>query len=196
RRVRTPAPLAPEWGEHFLERPVEQTNVLVGRPGIVAGDERRFAMTVLNAALGGGMSSRLFQEIREKRGLAYSTFSFSGAYSDAGYFGMYAGCLPARTDEVVALMTGGLETLAADGIGADELRKVVGQLGGGTVLALEDTGSRMSRLGSAELKSGEFLDIDESLDRVRSVTPEQVRELAGWLAEGPVVTTIVAPSRR
>ncbi|OLT13180.1 zinc protease [Kocuria sp. CNJ-770] len=196
RRVRTPAPLVPEWGEHFLERPVEQTNVLVGRPGIVAGDERRFAMTVLNAALGGGMSSRLFQEIREKRGLAYSTFSFSGAYSDAGYFGMYAGCLPARTDEVVALMTGGLETLAADGIGADELRKVVGQLGGGTVLALEDTGSRMSRLGSAELKSGEFLDIDESLDRVRSVTPEQVRELAGWLAEGPVVTTIVAPSRR
>ncbi len=64
------------------------------------------------------------------------------------------------------------------------------------MLALEDTGSRMCRLGSAELKSGEFLDIDESLDRVRSVTPEQVRELAGWLAEGPVVTTIVAPSRR
>ena len=109
---------------------------------------------------------------------------------------MYAGCLPSRTDEVVALMTGELEKLAADGIGADELRKVVGQLGGGTVLALEDTGSRMSRLGSAELKSGEFLDIDESLDRIRSVTRTQVRDLAGWLAQGPVVTTIVAPSRR
>ncbi|MFW6188716.1 MAG: M16 family metallopeptidase [Actinomycetota bacterium] len=196
RRDRTPAALTPDWGEHFLERPVEQTNVVVGRPGLVVRDERRFAMTVLNAALGGGMSSRLFQEVREKRGLAYSTFSFSGAYSDAGYFGMYAGCLPSRTDEVVALMTGELEKLAADGIGADELRKVVGQLGGGTVLALEDTGSRMSRLGSAELKSGEFLDIDESLDRIRSVTRTQVRDLAGWLAQGPVVTTVVAPSRR
>jgi predicted Zn-dependent peptidase len=109
---------------------------------------------------------------------------------------MYAGCLPARTDEVVALMTGELEKLAEHGLAEEELRKVVGQLGGGTVLALEDTGSRMSRLGSAELKSGEFYDIDESLDRVRSVTPAQVRDLAAWLAEGPVVTTIVAPTRR
>ncbi len=195
RRERTPAPLAPAWGEHVLDRPVEQANVVVGRPGIVAGDDRRFAMTVLNAALGGGMSSRLFQEIRERRGLAYSTFSFSGAYSDAGYFGMYAGCLPARTGEVVALMTGELEKLATHGPAPDELRKVVGQLGGGTVLALEDTGSRMSRLGSAELKAGEFLDLDESLRRVRAVTAEQVRELAAELAEGPVVTTVVAPSR-
>ena len=194
--ARNAHPGTPQSRVHYKFKETEQYHVSVGSLGIPASSEDRFAMAALNNVFGGGMSSRLFQEVREKRGLAYSTFSFSGAYSDAGYFGMYAGCLPARTDEVVALMTGELEKLAADGIGADELRKVVGQLGGGTVLALEDTGSRMSRLGSAELKSGEFYDIDESLDRVRSVTPQQVQELAAWLAQGPVVTTIVAPTRR
>lgn len=183
----------PDWGRHVLHRPVEQSNLVIGRPGLVAGDERRYHMTVLNAALGGGMSSRLFQEIREKRGLAYNTFSFGGSYSDAGYFGMYAGCTPAKTDQVLELMTQELAKLAQDGIGEVELSKVVGQLAGGTVLALEDTGSRMSRLGSAELTTGEFYDLEETLNRVRAVTPEQVQALAQELADGPTVVQIVAP---
>ena len=79
-----------------MEKGFEQTNIVMGCPSIIAGDDRRYAMSVLTSAFGAGMSSRLFQEIREKRGLAYSTFAFSGAYSDAGYFGMYAGCLPPR----------------------------------------------------------------------------------------------------
>lgn len=186
--------LAPNWGRHTLHRPVEQSNIVVGRPGPVIGDDRRYAMTVLNAALGGGMSSRLFQEIREKRGLAYSTFSFSGAYSDAGYFGMYAGCAPARTDEVLELMTAQLHELAADGPTEQELAKVTGQLTGGTVLALEDSGSRMSRLGSAELGTGEFVDLEESMRRIRGVSSADVRELAAELAEGPAVVQIVEPS--
>src|SRR5699024_2266358 len=113
-------------------------------------------LAVLNSVLGGGMSSRLFQEIREKRGLVYSTYSFSAAYSDAGYFGMYAGCTPAKVGEVIGLLEAELEKLAAQGISEEELRKAKGQLSGGTVLALEDPGSRMSRLGRAEMITGEF----------------------------------------
>lgn len=185
----------PQWGRHELHRSVEQSNVLVGRPGLVSGDDRRYHMTVLNAALGGGMSSRLFQEIREKRGLAYNTFSFAGSYSDAGYFGMYAGCAPAKTDQVLQLMTDELNKLAHHGISDTELTKVVGQLAGGTVLALEDTGSRMSRLGSAELTTGEFYDLEETLNRVRAVTPDHVQALARELAQGPTVVQIVAPQQ-
>lgn len=186
----TPQPL---WGRHTLHRPVEQSNVVIGSLGLTAADDRRYHMTVLNAALGGGMSSRLFQEIREKRGLAYNTFSFSSSYSDAGYFGMYAGCTPAKTDHVLTLMTDELNKLAHDGIGEAELAKVVGQLAGGTVLALEDTGSRMSRLGTAELTTGEFYDLEETLQRVRAVTTADVQNLAQELAQSPTVVQIVAP---
>ncbi len=176
-----------------IRRPVEQVNIIMGCPGIVATDERRHVMSVLNAVLGGGMSSRLFQEIREKRGLVYSTYSFSAAYSDAGYFGMYAGCAPAKTERVIKLLATELEWLAAEGITEEELRKAVGQLSGGMVLAMEDPGSRMSRLGRAELVTGVFHDIDESLERVKAVTREQVQELAALLAARPRTITVVGP---
>ncbi|MFI5086687.1 MAG: M16 family metallopeptidase [Actinomycetales bacterium] len=180
-------------GLHVVTRQVEQANIIIGCPSIVATDERRFVMSVLNAVLGGGMSSRLFQEIREKRGLVYSTYSFASGYADAGYFGMYAGCAPAKVGQVISLLTHELERLAADGITAVELEKAVGQLSGGIVLALEDTGSRMSRLGRAELVSGEFFDIDETLERIRAVTAEQVRTLAAGLAAAPRTVTVVGP---
>ncbi|HSU72133.1 MAG TPA: insulinase family protein, partial [Micrococcaceae bacterium] len=138
-------------------------------------------------------SSRLFQEIREKRGLAYSTYSFASAYADAGYFGMYAGCAPQKVPQVISLLTAELEKLAAEGIGTAELTKAVGQLSGGIVLALEDTGSRMSRLGRAELVAGEFLDIDETLTRIGDVTVDQVQELARELAASPRTVTVVGP---
>ncbi|GAP58111.1 uncharacterized zinc protease SCO5738 [Arthrobacter sp. Hiyo1] len=180
-------------GLHVIKRPVEQANIIMGCPSIVATDDRRFVMSVLNAVLGGGMSSRLFQEIREKRGLVYSTYSFASAYADAGYFGMYAGCTPSKVKQVLELLGAELDKLAADGITDEELRKAVGQLCGGIVLALEDTGSRMSRLGRAELVSGEFQDIDETLDRIKAVTAEQVQELARVLAEAPRTVTVVGP---
>ncbi|MGM0929604.1 MAG: M16 family metallopeptidase [Actinomycetota bacterium] len=193
RRQTAAAAVTPVAGTYVHRRPVEQANIVMGCPSINATDERRFVMSVLNAVLGGGMSSRLFQEIREKRGLAYATYSFSGAYADAGYFGMYAGCSPAKTGQVIDLLGAELDRLAADGISADELRRAVGQLSGGIVMALEDSGSRMSRLGRAELVSGEFLDIDESLARIKAVTLEQVRELAAELAAAPRVVTVVGP---
>ncbi|MGO4585715.1 M16 family metallopeptidase [Arthrobacter sp. 2RAF6] len=180
-------------GLHVIKRPVEQANIIMGCPSIVATDDRRFVMSVLNAVLGGGMSSRLFQEIREKRGLVYSTYSFASAYADAGYFGMYAGCTPSKVKQVLELLGAELDKLASDGITEEELRKAVGQLCGGIVLALEDTGSRMSRLGRAELVSGEFQDIDETLARITAVTAGQVQELARFLAEAPRTVTVVGP---
>ncbi|MCZ2403601.1 insulinase family protein [Paenarthrobacter sp. Z7-10] len=193
RRSAFPVSISGTAGLQVIKRQVEQANIILGCPSIVATDERRFVMSVLNAVLGGGMSSRLFQEIREKRGLVYSTYSFASGYADAGYFGMYAGCAPQKVAQVVSLLTAELEKLAADGISDDELSKAVGQLSGGIVLALEDTGSRMSRLGRAELVSGEFLDIDETLQRIRNVTADQVRELARDLAAAPRTVTVVGP---
>ena len=180
-------------GLHVVTRPVEQANIIMGCPTIVATDERRYVMSVLNAVLGGGMSSRLFQEIREKRGLVYSTYSFASSYADAGYFGMYAGCTPSKVRQVLDLLGVELDKLAAEGITDEELRKAVGQLSGGIVLALEDTGSRMSRLGRAELVSGEFQDIDETLRQIKAVTVDQVQELARELAAAPRTVTVVGP---
>ncbi|MEZ2391081.1 M16 family metallopeptidase [bacterium RCC_150] len=193
RRSTTQARISGTAGLHVVKRPVEQANIIMGCPSIVATDERRFVMSVLNAVLGGGMSSRLFQEIREKRGLVYSTYSFASAYADAGYFGMYAGCTPSKVKQVLELLGAELDKLAAGGITEEELRKAVGQLSGGIVLALEDTGSRMSRLGRAELVSGEFQDIDETLNRIKAVTAEQVQDLARILAAAPRTVTVVGP---
>jgi predicted Zn-dependent peptidase len=106
---------------------------------------------------------------------------------------MYAGCSPAKTKQVIELLGAELDKLASDGISAEELRKAVGQLSGGIVLALEDSGSRMSRLGRAELVSGEFLDADETLARIRAVTPEEVQALAAELAAAPRTVTVVGP---
>ncbi|MHA7239172.1 M16 family metallopeptidase [Arthrobacter sp. TMS1-12-1] len=193
RRGTTEVPVEGATGVHVIRRAVEQSNILIGCPSLTATDERRFAMSVLNAVLGGGMSSRLFQEIREKRGLVYSTYSFSAAYADAGYFGMYAGCSPAKTGQVIDLLGAELDRLATDGIDAEELRKAVGQLSGGLVMALEDSSSRMSRLGRSELVSGEFVDMDASLDRIRSVTAGDVQALARELAAAPRTTVVVGP---
>lgn len=193
RRTTAPAPIAGRPGLRVVKRQVEQANVIMGCPSITATDSRRYVMSVLNAVLGGGMSSRLFQEIREKRGLVYSTYSFASAYADAGYFGIYGGCAPAKVPQVISLMAAELEKLAENGISEEELRKAVGQLRGGIVLALEDTGSRMSRLGRAELVSGEFQDIEETLAQIAAVTAGEVQDLARVLATAPRTTTVVGP---
>jgi len=197
-RERRPATLvatpgAEDGARLVLNRPTEQAHVIMGTTGLTATDPRRYVMSVLNAVLGGGMSSRLFQEVREKRGLAYSVYSFASGYSDAGYFGVYAGCAPARVDEVVTLLRDELERLAADGLEDVELVRAHGQLCGGLVLGLEDTGSRMSRLGKAELVYGEFVGLDDALDGIRRVTAEDVRVLAADLVARPRSMVVVGP---
>ena len=176
-----------------INRPTEQANILLGGRALQAGDPRRFAMSVLNAVLGGGMSSRLFQEIREKRGLAYSTYSFSSGYTEAGLFGLYAGCTPAKVEEVVSVMDAQWRALAADGITADELRRAVGQLRGSLVLGLEDTGSRMARLTRSEISLGELWTLEETLAALRAVTAQDVQELAADLLARPRSLVVVGP---
>lgn len=191
RRVRAASTVVPLGSMREVQRGFEQTNIVMGTPSIIAGDERRYAMSVLTSVFGSGMSSRLFQQVREKRGLAYSTFAFSGAYSDAGYFGMYAGCLPEKIGQVREVLLYEFEKLAADGITGEELVKARGQLAGSTVLGSEDSDSRMSRLGRAELDSGQFIGTDELLARIRAVSLDDVRELATYLGGQQMVTTIV-----
>jgi predicted Zn-dependent peptidase len=139
------------------------------------------------------MSSRLFQQIREQRGLAYSTYSFTSSYAGDGLFGLYAGCQPGKADEVVSIMTSVLRSVASDGLSADEVERGKGQLRGGMVLGLEDSGSRMTRIGKAELTYGDVLGLDDLLALVEAVTPEQVNALAAELAAQPTCLTVVGP---
>ena len=169
-----------------VQRPIEQANILLGVPGISATDDRRVTLALLNSILGGGMSSRLFQEIRETRGLAYSVYSFSPSYSDAGLFGMYAGCSPSKVTHVAELLLSEFRALAERGVTADELARANGQLSGASALALEDSDTRMSRLGRAEITQGEFLDLDESLRRLARVTAKDVQALAEELVVRPL----------
>jgi predicted Zn-dependent peptidase len=176
-----------------VSRPTEQANVVLGGLGLVAGDERRFAMSVLNAILGGSMSSRLFQEVREKRGLAYSVYSFASGYADAGLFGLYAGCAPGKVDAVVEILADQLALLATDPADDAELQRGIGQVCGGLVLGLEDSSSRMSRLGRAELTLGAFTTVEENLAKIQAVTADDVRTLAAELASLPRHLVIVGP---
>ena len=185
RRANTQVVLAPSRELTVVQRPIEQVNLLLGVPGLVATDERRATMSVLNTVFGSGMSSRLFQEVRERRGLAYAVYSFSPSYSDAGLFGMYAGCAPSKAPTVAELMRTELDRVARDGVTAEELRRASGQLAGASALALEDSDTRMSRLGRAELTLGEFVDLDEALRRIARVTLDDVRDLAADLSARP-----------
>lgn len=171
----------------------EQAHVILGCPGIDRLDERRFALGVLNNVLGGGMSSRLFQEIREQRGLAYSVYSYASQYADSGLFAVYAGCAPGKVDEVLALTRAELATVAADGITAAELARGKGMSKGSFVLGLEDTGSRMSRLAKGELLYGNLMPVDELLARVDAVTLDEVNALAADLLTRSMSLAVVGP---
>ncbi|MCX6486209.1 MAG: pitrilysin family protein [Rhodoluna sp.] len=164
-----------------INRPLAQTNILIGCQGFVAEDEHRYDMAVLNTVLGGGMSSRLFQEIREKRGLAYSVYSFNQAYSDGAIFGLYAGCSPAKATEVAGLMVSELEKLANDGISNDELELARGNVSGSLALKFESSMARMNRLFSTEIFNGKFYDLDETLLRYSQVNASNVQKVAAEL---------------
>jgi predicted Zn-dependent peptidase len=178
RRLLNPASISRGSELNVIHRPISQVNILVGSEGLYVDDPRRYAMGVLNTVLGGGMSSRLFQEIREKRGLAYSVYSFNQAYSDAATFGLYAGCSPAKAKEVTELMIAELEKIAQSGITKDELALAQGNISGSLALKFETNQARMSRLASAEIVAGEFMDLDETIARFDSVLLSEVQSLA------------------
>ncbi len=181
-------------GVASASRPFEQVNLVLGMQGLTRTDERRFALGLLNTALGGGTSSRLFQEVREVRGLAYSVFSFASHHADAGLVGVSVGCLPGKVEAVLATVRAELAKVAAEGITEEELVRGKSQLRGGMILGLEDSGSRMSRLGKADLVYDELLGIDEIIALVDCVTLEAVRELAAELFGQPEILAIVGPA--
>jgi predicted Zn-dependent peptidase len=180
-------------GEAVLNRPFEQVNLVLGVNGLVRTDERRYALGVLNAALGGGTSSRLFQEIREHRGLAYSVYSYAMHYADSGSFAVAVGCLPGKVGEVLDVVRCELRRMAEHGLTVEELERGKGQLRGGLVLALEDSGSRMSRIAKAELLYDELPSIDEVLRRIDQVTLDDVDTLARTLFAQPQTLAVVGP---
>jgi predicted Zn-dependent peptidase len=182
-----------EPGAAVVSRATEQAHVVLGVPGLVRSDPRRYALSVLSTALGGGMSSRLFQEVREKRGLAYSVYSYTQGYSDDGIFGVYAGCLPSKVDTVLDVCLTQLDEVAASGLSDDEIRRGKGQVRGATVLGQEDTGARMSRIAKSELHHDPLLAIDQILQRVDAVTSEDIRSVARDLLSAPKTLAVIGP---
>ncbi len=180
-------------GVRLLSRPLEQANLVLGCAGLSRTDDRRFALGVLNAALGGGMSSRLFQEVREKRGLAYSVYSFSSQHAECGQWGIYAGCLPAKADEVLAICQEEVAKVIGSGLTDEEMSRGKGQLRGSIVLGLEDPSSRMSRLGKSELVYPALEPVEEILAAIESVTHDQIRSVAADVLGLPKALAVVGP---
>ncbi len=173
-------------------RPTEQAHVVFGVPGVPQDDERRWPLRVLSTLLGGGMSSRLFQEIREVRGLAYTTYTHASSYTDGGLFCAYAGTSPGKVDEVLTVLRDELDRVAGD-VTAAEVERAKGSLAGGMVLGLEDAGSRMSRLGRQVTTGARIVTVDEALRRIAEVELEDVRRMADELLGQPRGLAVVGP---
>lgn len=204
RLVRGQTPVAPRKGTgrvpgtpslQTIGRDTEQTHMFLGVRTPGRHWKHRWALSVLNGALGGGLSSRLFQQIRETRGLAYSVYSTIDTFSDAGALSVYAGCLPERFDEVVQVTTDVLEGVARDGITEGECRIAKGALRGGLVLGLEDSGSRMHRLGRSELNYAKQRSIPETLAVIDAVTLDEVNAIARQLLSRPYGAAVLGPHR-
>jgi predicted Zn-dependent peptidase len=180
-------------GTTLVSRGIEQANLVLGSEALSRTDDRRFALGVLNAAFGGGMSSRLFQEVREKRGLAYSVYSFAAQHADTGMWGIYVGCLPAKADEVLGICTEEITRLVEGGLTDAELTRGKGQVRGSIVLGLEDPSSRMSRLGKSELVYPRLEPVEEVLASIDAVTHDDIRAVAADILTRPRALAVVGP---
>lgn len=184
----------PEPRRLLVERhDTEQAHLVVGCRTFSRHDPRKDAFEVLNNILGGGMSSRLFQSVREQRGLAYTVYSFTSYFADTGMFGVYAGSNPDRVRQVRELVLAELERVASEGITDEELLRGKGMSKGGMVLSMEDSGSRMNALGRAELLYGEHLSLERELADIEAVTADQIRSVAAEILSQPMTTAAVGP---
>lgn len=177
----------------LITRKTEQAHMFYGLAGVSREDDRRFTMGILSAALGGGMSSRLFQEIREKRGLAYSVYSYAQQFAGSGLLGFYAGCHPSKAIEVVEIIREVLHDVSENGMTAEEIARAKGAVKGSLVLSQEDSGSRMSNIGKSEIVYGEVMSFDEILKKISDVTPAAVRQLAGEILLQRPTLALVGP---
>jgi predicted Zn-dependent peptidase len=190
-RPNTPIKRGPQTPVGLMYRKTEQAHMLYGMEGVARADERRFAMGVLSAALGGGMSSRLFQEIREKRGLAYSVYAYSQQFAGSGTLGFYAGCNPTKAVEVVEIIREILSDVADNGMTHEEIERAKGAVRGSLVLSQEDSGSRMSRIGKNEIVYGQVMDFDDILKAISRVSAEDVRGIASeYLTKTPTLALV------
>ena len=175
----------------LLYKKSEQAHMFYGMEGVARVDDRRFAMGVLSAALGGGMSSRLFQEIREKRGLAYSVYAYAQQFAGSGVLGFYAGCNPTKAIEVVEIIRSVLSDVADNGMTHEEIERAKGAVRGSLVLSQEDTGSRMSRIGKNEIVYGQVMDFDDILKAISRVSAQDIREIASeFLVKTPTLALV------
>ena len=177
----------PPKPEHFryIEKDTQQSHLILGFQSPHSMDEDRFALAIYNTVLGGGMSSRLYQEIREKRGLAYSTYSYQHGYSDSGFFGLYAGCNAENSEDVIKLMREQLDSLAEHGVTDQEFDLALGNITGSLALRFEASLARMNRLVGVELGSGEYLSVSEVLQKFSEQTKEDVLRVAKKIAGAP-----------
>jgi predicted Zn-dependent peptidase len=176
-----PAPPFEEPRRRFERKETEQFHVCIGGPGLSRHDERRFSLRVLDTIFGGTSSSRLFQEVREKRGLAYAVYSFSGAYQDAGQVGLYVGTRADNLGEAMEVVRTELDHLREDAGTEEELARAKENLKGRVLLSLESTGARMSRLGSELLAGAPLLSLDEVVAQIDAVTREDLVALVDEL---------------
>jgi predicted Zn-dependent peptidase len=181
RRTRKPFGRVPSPGYRFQRKTTEQYHVCLGAPGISRRDDRRFAASLLDSILGGSASSRLFQEIREKRGMAYSVYSFASQYSDSGQLGLYVGTREENLVECLEIVARELGDVSAGNVRPGELERAKENLKGRMLLSMESTSNRMSRLGKSLITDSELLDLDEIVERVEAVTSDDVAAVAGDL---------------
>jgi predicted Zn-dependent peptidase len=192
-RPNTPIKRGKQGRVGIIYRKSEQAHMFYGMEGVTRNDDRRFTMGVLSAALGGGMSSRLFQEIREKRGLAYSVYSYAQQFAGSGQIGFYAGCNPSKAVEVVNIIQEVLADVSENGMSFEEIERAKGAVRGSLVLSQEDSGSRMSRIGKSEIVYGEIMGFDEILKAVARVTPEDIRIIANEFLRKTPTLGVVGP---
>lgn len=176
-----------------VTRDTEQAHLVIGGESITRDDDRRFAFGILNHVVGGGMSSRLFRSVREERGLAYAVYSFRMPYADSGAFGVYVGTTPHQTSEVLTLVRDELGAVVDSGISEQELERAKGNMKGSLALSMEDTNSRMVRLGRHELTGVEHLSLDETVAHIDAVTIGEVHAVAKDVYGGPFVIGAVGP---
>jgi predicted Zn-dependent peptidase len=186
-------PAAPSPVAKITRRETEQAHIIIGGKGLNRSDERRWSFEVMNHVLGSGMSSRLFREIREERGLAYAVYGFKLAYADAGAWGVYIGTTPSQVDTVMSVIRVELTKVVEEGITTEELERAKGSMRGGLALALEDPNSRMVRLGRDELVGMPHLSVDERLAKLEAVTLEDVQSIASDLFGGQRMIGAVGP---
>jgi predicted Zn-dependent peptidase len=196
-RVRRPLVKAPPPGFRFAKKDTEQYHVCVGAPGIARSDRRRFAASILDSILGGSASSRLFQEIREKRGMAYAVYSFASQYTDTGLVGIYLGTREENLAPCLEIAGEQLLDIAAGNLRPDEVARAKENLKGRIMLSMESTSNRMSRLGKSLITDTELLSFERIIAEIEAVEPDEVAELAGLLfAPEKLSISGIGPSER